>query len=334
MEHALPPPARAFQLITAYWNSQIVGTLARLGVPDALAGGPAPAAEVASRVGASPDALHRVLRAATVLGLVEDRGGAYALTPVGETLRSNVPGSMRDYAIAETDAGHWLSWGHLDDAVRRGERSSRGALGMEIWEWYAQHPKDAGFFAGAMGNLAAGLAADLAAAFEVGSKKVVDVGGAHGTLVAALVKSAPASRGVLLDLPHVVEGAAAAFAAQGLAGRIETVAGDFFVSVPEGDLLVLKQVLHDWNDDECRAILGRCAAATRPGARLAIVEMVIPDDGSPGPAQLMDVNMLVMLTGRERTRGQYAQLLATAGFRLERELPARGGFSILDAVRT
>jgi hypothetical protein len=335
MDHgSIPPPQQMFQMITGYWVTQIVGTLARLGIADSLADGPRTSGELAQGKELAAGPLYRLLRAAAMLGaLKESPRDRFQLTPVGETLRANVPGSMRDFAIAQSAPGHWLPWARLEDAVRTGERTTKAVLGTEIWDWYAAHPAEAAAFSGAMANLAALVADDVVRAVDLAGKRVVDVGGAHGTLLARVLQGAAGATGVLMDLPHVIEGARTAVAAQGLAQRMECVGGDFFERVPEADAFLLKQVLHDWDDAQCARILTNCARAARPGARLLAVEMVIADDGRPGPAPLMDLNMLVMLPGRERTRAEYAALLQGAGWKLSRELPLRGGFDLLEAVR-
>jgi len=182
-------------------------------------------------------------------------------------------------------------------------------------------------------DLSALVASEVAESFDFSAvRRVVDVGGAHGTVLATLLIRFPWLEGVVLDLPHVVPGARRALEAQGLAGRCRAVEGDFFAAVPPGgDVYLLKQILHDWDDAQCTAILRACARAMAPRGRVFVVEMVIPDDGAPGPAQLMDLNMLVLLPGRERTRAEYAALLSAAGLTLEGEIPNRSPFGVLVA---
>src|ERR1700681_81419 len=185
-----PPPARVMQMITGHWVSQLIGSLCRLGIPDALAEQPLTSAVIADKCGSNPGATYRILRAATGLGLFKEiRPDAFALTPLGDLLKSNTLGSLREFSIAQTDHAHWMAWGQLIDAVKTGERAAPKALGMEIFEWYEEHPQEAATFAGAMSNLAAMVAGEVVSVCDFSkAKKIVDVGGSHGTLLAAVLK--------------------------------------------------------------------------------------------------------------------------------------------------
>ena len=333
--HEISPPERMFQMITGYWVTQLVGTLADLGVADALAAKPSTPEALARQVGAEPHALARALRAATSLGLVtRDAQNVHTLTPLGETLRTDVPGSMRNMAIAQSAPGHWLPWGRFSDAVRTG--AGRHPLRWEtrIFVYYGKHAKEAAAFGGAMANLSGLVSSEVARVLDCrNASRVVDVGGATGVLVAALLMANPHLSGTLFELSHAVSEAKQALETAGLATRCDVVAGDFMTQVPEGDLYVLKHILHDWNDEQAKTILRNCVRAMRPGGRVAIVEMVIPDDGQPSPAELMDLNMLVMLPGQERTRREYEALLADSGLRFERLTETHSPFQIIEAVR-
>ncbi len=324
-----------FQYITGYWVTQLMGTAARLGLADRLEAGPLPVDELAAKVGANPEALYRVMRACTAVGVfTEQPGRAFANSALSQTLRANVPGSMRDMAIAQSSAGHWRPWERLEDAVKTGQRTTLPVLGREIFEWYGNHPEEAAAFSGAMHNLAALVASEVTKAIDFSSVgRVVDVGGANGTLVSAVLRAFPQPKGVLFELPHVVETAKKTLAAVGLAERCEAVAGDFFQSVPKGEVMLLKQVLHDWSDEQCVTLLKNCAASLPVGGRALVVEMIVSEDGKPSPAHLMDINMLVMLPGRERTYSEYAKLLGAAGLKAGRVLPTHSPFSILEATK-
>ena len=335
MNLAPPPPQQMMELITGYWRSQAVGVAARLAIADRLGGGPKTVATLAAETATNEAALFRLLRGLASFGVFEETvPRTFGLTPLAETLRSNVPGSMRDFAMAETAPGHWLPWGNLDEAVRTGERATPAALGCEIFEWYGTHPVEGAAFSGAMGNLSALAAQEVGRVLPLPEKAtVVDVGGAHGTLLAGVLNANPAARGVLTDLPHVIADAPRALAAMGIAGRAEAVAGDFFQAVPEGDVYLLKQVLHDWSDEQCVTILRNCARAMKPGGKVAVVEMVVPEDGTPSLAQIMDLNMLVMLPGRERTEAEFNALFQAAGLSAARVTPTHSPFSLVEAAR-
>lgn len=334
MDH-VPPPQQMFQHITAYWVTQLMGTAARLGLADCLEAGPLKVAEIATKVGAHADALYRVMRACTAVGVfTEQADKTFANNALSQTLCSNVPGSMGNFAIAQSAPGHWRPWERLTDAVRSGKSTAHAALGQEIFEWYGSHPEEAAAFTGAMHNLAALVAAEVTQAIDFSSVgRVVDVGGANATLVGAVLRAFPNTRGVLLDLPHVVEAVKKTLAASGLAERCETIAGDFFKAVPKGDVMLLKQILHDWNDEQCLTILRHCAESLPRGGRVLVVEMIISEDGTPSAAHLMDVNMLVLLPGKERTATEYSKLFAAAGLTPGRVLPTHSPFSIVEAIK-
>ena len=331
----IPAPQQMFQHITAYWVTQLMGTAARLGVADQLEAGPLAVNELAAKVGAHPQALYRALRACTAVGVfTEQAGQSFANNALSQTLRSNVPGSMRDFAIAQSAPGHWRPWELLTQAVRTGKSTATEALGSELWDWYGSHAEESAAFSGAMDNLAAQVAAEVTKAIDFSDVgRVVDVGGASGTLVNAVLRAYPQTKGVLLDLPHVVEPVKKAIAAIGLGERGEAVAGDFFKAVPQGDVMLLKQILHDWNDEQCITLLRNCAESLPKGGRVLVVEMVISEDGRPSPAHLMDVNMLVLLPGKERTATEYGKLFAAAGLKLERVHATHSPFSIVEAVK-
>jgi hypothetical protein len=333
-EHEMPPEAAVMQLVTNLWATQAVATFARMRIPDHLAAGARTAPELAAAVGANPDALFRLLRAVASVGVLSaDRDGRFALTPVGQTLRSDVPRSMRAFLVAETAPGHWLPWGQLEESVRTGKPATHKALGSAIWDYYAAHPEEGHDFSQAMSGMSA-LATDavLAAYSFDGARRVVDVGGAHGAFLGAVLGRLPDARGVLFDLPHVVDGAAPSLREAGVFDRTERVGGSFFESVPSGgDVYLVKHILHDWNDDECVRILERVRAAMAPDGRIVVVEMVIDPDGPPSPAALLDLNMLVMLTGRERSIVEFEALFRRAGLRLAKVAPTPSPFVVLEA---
>src|SRR5215218_9361399 len=280
-KHDVPPPVAMMGLITGYWVSQAVGVVALLGVADQLGEGPRSSNDPARAVGADPQALYRVLRLLASIGVFDEVSpGSFELTALGETLRSEAPGSVRNFAITETAPGHWLPWGRLPESVRTGRPMAREALGMELFDWYAQNPEEAGFFNAAMGNLSALAAGELVRVYDFsGVRTVADVGGAHGVLLAAVLRANPAARGILFDLPHVIATAGEVIAAEGIADRCDLVSGDFFDAVPDGaDLHLLKQIVHDWDDARATRLLQNCHQALAPGGKLLLVEMVVPAD--------------------------------------------------------
>jgi hypothetical protein len=327
-EQAGPPPQTAMmQMVMGMWVSQIVSAVAQLRIADLIAAGTNDVDGLARESGASAQTLPRLLRAAATLGVVTQTAPrTFALTPLGETLRTDVRGSMRDFVIAETAPGHWLPWGRLAETVRGGRSLSTETLGMPPWEYYAANPEERLSFARAMSNLSAIVSEQVAAAYQVGeAQTIVDVGGSQGVLLRGLLRGAPNARGILFDRPEVIANASAD-------DRVELVSGDFFTSVPQGaDVYALKSILHDWPDERCVEILKVIHRDSAPNARVIIVEMLLTD--APGPVTFMDLNMLVMLDGRERTADEYGELLREAGFAVERVVATPGLYSVIEARR-
>lgn len=328
------PTETMMQLITGYWVSQAVGVAAHLGIADSLAAGPSTSRELGEALGAHPASVYRLMRLLTSIGVfAQDGHDRFILNPLGETLLSEGAGSVRNFAITETAPGHWLPWGRLFDSVRTGQPMATETLGMELFDWYAQNPEEAGFFTAAMGNLSALAAAELVRVYDFsGAKKVIDVGGAHGVLLEAILSENPVARGILYDLPHVISTADQTIGA-GVKDRCELISGDFFKSVPEGgDVQLLKQIIHDWDEERASLVLANCRRALSPTGKLLLIEMVVPGDNRPDFAQAMDLNMLAILGGRERTEEEYRTLLQASGFRLERVIATHSPFSVIEAT--
>jgi hypothetical protein len=274
------------------------------------------------------------MRALASLGIFTMSGSEFALTPLGETLRTDVPGSMRGIAIAETDEPHWKSWGMFPKAIKEGRKMSAEALGTEVWDYYAKHPADAQEFSRAMTSISGMATGPVLASYDfTAATKLVDVGGAHGALLRGILEKHPQASGMLFDLPHVAESAKKVVESAGLAGRVEVVSGDFFKEVPaDADIYLLKHILHDWDDAKSVAILETIKKAMKPTSKILVVEFALPHDATPSPAHFMDLNMLVMLDGRERTSEQYGALFAKAGLRMSRFIQTPSPIGIAEAV--
>ena len=298
------------QMIRGYWVSQIVGTLARLEIADRLACGPLESSALAKAIECEPHATLRLLRAAVSVNssLAPLPDGRFGLAPAGELLRSDIPNSIRDFAVAMTAPGHWLPWGRLTEAIREGERQSVAALGLELFDYYAANLGEGSAFTGAMANYSAGVAGALAKALDTSPvNHVVDIGGASGTIIAALLEANPALRGTILERADVVPRAEAELLKLGLSSRCQVVAGDFFDSVPEADLYILKIILHDWDDQQSVNILRNCARAMRPNGRIVLVERLVPEHGEPGEGlRHLRPQHARPPPGRERTASEFA----------------------------
>jgi hypothetical protein len=321
------------QMLTGFCVTQIAGAVATFSIADHLANGPATAEQISKIEGIDPSAAFRLLRACASLGVVTFDGQAFRATPLLGTLRREVPGSLRDLAIVWSAPGHWLTWNKFQDAVRSGESQTVQALGATMWDYYAQTPEEGASFAQAMHGYTSGIAQEVGQVIDTSTAKLaVDVGGASGTLVHRLMMANPQLHGIILDLPAVVPSAVTAASALGLTDRSRALAGDFFTQIPEADIYLLKHILHDWSDGEALRILGVCRKAMRPGGRVIVIELLLGEIGEPGLPPLMDLNMMVMLTGRERTMSEYYALLKDAGLRPSKSTPIRSPMVVIEAV--
>ena len=339
----LPPRAAVSQMATGYWVSQAVRAMAVLSLADHLASGPRTAADLAEATGAHAPSLARLLRALVALGLCgREATGRFRLTPLGEAMRSDVPDSVRAWVLFITAPWVERGWEKLPEAVRTGEPTFPRVHGVGFWDYLGAHPEDGVLFDAALSGGASARAEALRASRDLSSiGTVVDVGGGQGRLLAGLLEAVPGLRGLLFDRPEVVTGADAVLRAAGVAERCTVVGGDFFASVPPGgDAYVLAQIVHNWPDAEALAILSACHQAMAPGARLWVIEQVLPPEDAPDPSEraglaLRDLNMLVLFGGgQERTEEEYRQLLGAAGFEEVAVIPAEGTpWSVVEAVR-
>lgn len=332
-----PPSALLMQTVYGPFVARCVWAVAELGIPDLLAERPRTPAEVATALDLHADPVGRLLGAMATTGVTAPAGeGAYANGPLGELLRSDVPGSLRDYVRYAWNLPLLRAWDRVLDVVRTGEPSFAAANGLPFFDYLAAEPELEDRFTAAMTALGAGGAEPLAAAIRPERfTSLVDVGGGAGLQLAALLRAAPDLRGVLLDLPSVVAQAPAVLGSRGVADRCEIVAGSFFDAIPSGaDAYLLRTVLHDWSDEEASRILERVAQAAAPGTTLLVAEVVLPDGNAPHPGRFIDMHMMVVLGGRERSETAWRDLLAGAGFAMTAVGPAGGPISLIEATRS
>ena len=332
----LPPSVTMLQMIAGFWLSRALYLAAKLGLADLLKDGSMQSEELAQLTGTHAPALYRVLRALASVGVfAEDDQGRFALTPLAATLRSDVPGSLRAFTISELGEDHYPAWGEVMRSVRTGETAFDHLFGMDVWRYRAQHPEEARIFDEAMASFSSIIHEAILRSYDfspIGT--LVDVGGGDGGLLASILKASPQMQGVLFDLPHVITGAQKRMEAEGLVERCQIVPGDFFASVPSGgDAYLLKWVIHDWDEERSVAILKTCHHAMAEHGKLLLVEAIIPQGNLPSFHKFMDLNMLVMTGGRERTEAEYRALLEAAGFRLRNIIPTQSEMSVIEAVR-
>jgi hypothetical protein len=333
-----PDRAALSTMLFGFFPAQVIRTLAALGVPDRLATGPLDTAGLADAIGADPQALGRLLRAAGGLGLLEgpqDAAGAWRLTPTGELLRTGVPGSMANIAQLFCGGDVWRAWGELEWSVRTGGVALERITGLTTFEYLDQDPQRLAVFTEAMAEGTRMAAPGAVASCDLdGVGTLVDVGGGNGTLLAAFLAAHPGLRGVLFDTPTGVRGAEHVLDT----ARAEVVTGDMFAAVPPGDAHVVKSVVHDWPDDRAVDLLTRVREAMPAHGRVFLVEPVLSADPAELPGQfgmlMSDLNMLVAAGGRERTLPEFTGLLVAAGLRLTDvvRFPPPTGYSAMVAV--
>ncbi len=337
----VPPSLALYQMAIGHYFSRALGLAAKLGVADLLKDGPRHYGELAKATGTHAASLNRVMRLLASAGVfAEQENGNFALTALGEYLRTGVSGSMRSSVLLFAGVGIQDNWKELEYCVQTGEPAfRRNSPHADPFAQIAQNPEQAKVFDEAMATFAPVTAAAIVAVYDFSAfGKVVDVGGGNGALLIGILKANPDLRGIVFDLPHAADKATNKIAEAGLESRCHAFGGDFFKEVPSGaDAYIIKHVIHDWNDERAVAILRNCHRAMRPEGKLLIAEGVYPpridqSDASRGAAAT-DVNMLVCTGGRQRSEAEFRSLYDAAGFRLARIIPTLATLSVIEGVR-
>ena len=301
------------RMVFDYWACWTLRAVADLSIADHLAEGGLTAAELAAREGSAPDTTLRLMRAAVSAGLVtEQADGRFGSTSLLATLRSDHPQSMRQLVLCMM--GNWLPWNQFERGIRDGNTPSTKAFGGTMFDYLAAHPDEAELFTAAMAGGTGQWGPAIADAIDTsGVQCAVDIGGANGSLLRLLQDKNPSLRGIIYDRPNIIEHAEAAIEQSGLTERTRVVGGNFFESIPSGDLLLLKFILHDWPDEQCVTLLQKCREALAPGGRIVVMEMIV---GEANPlAGLFDMNMFIMSAGRERSLEEFDALFKAAGLK-------------------
>ena len=336
LSDAMPADAQIMDIIfTNLVIARIVYIITKLGIPDLLRDGPCKSEELARATESHPRSLYRLLRGASNAGLLfESQDHAFSLTPLADALRTDTPGSMRGLVLYCGDSYYIQGFDALPYSIRTGKPSFDEVNGMGLFEYFRQNPKIGTIFDQAMTDMSHMEAPPVVKAFDFSTfHTLVDVGGGHGFLLATILKACPQLHGVLFDQPQVIEGARNRIETEDLLSRCDLVAGDFLHSVPEGgDAYVMKSILHDWDDEPSVLILKNCRRAMTEKARLLVIEEVVPQPGEPHFAKYMDLEMLMLNGGQERTTEEYAALFAQAGLKLSGVTPTEGLQSIIEAV--
>ena len=332
---SVPPHAVLIQIGTAYWGSQMLLVAAQLRLADRLDKGPRTSSDLAEDLGLDGRAFHRFLRSLAGMGvLTEVESGTFGLTPLGEALKKDAPGSAHATILTLTGNLCREAWGELLYSLKTGKTGLEKAFGQPLFEYLADRPAEASLFSETMVGFHGAEPPTVAEAYDFGRfASIVDVGGATGNMLAHILGKHDGPRGVLFDLPHVVADAPAFLESHGIANRVTIESGSFFEGVPVGhDAYILSHIIHDWNEDQCQTILQNCRQAIDPNGRLLIVEMVLPEGDAPHPGKMLDMMMLVGPGGQERTPTEYVTLLGKAGFELTKVVPTASAVSIVEAA--
>jgi hypothetical protein len=331
----LPPHAVLLNLANGQLATHAIAAAANLKIADILKDGPRSAQEIAELVGAHDRSTYRLLRALASIGVLEEQSGQmFSLTTVGDCLRTDLPGSLSGAAKFFGAGWHTTALSNLLHSVKTGESAFEQIYGEGVFEWLSKHKEEGACFNEGMTGLSKFDSEAVARAYDfAGLNKIADLGGGHGLFLAAILSANPGLSGLVYDLPGVVDGAKRVVTEAGLNSRCEVTAGDFFKTVPAGyDAYILKYILHDWDDDSCVTILKHCAKGLNPKGRVLVVEQVIPPNGEPSFANLIDLAMLTMTTaGRERTESEYVTLFAKAGLTFVRTVRTDSPASVIEA---
>lgn len=328
---------RAFMLVSGFRATQLVRAVTELRIPDLVADGPRSAADLAEATGVMTEPLQRALRALVSVGVFDEvEGGRFAATPVSDWFRDR-PGSMRGIALM-LPAESYRAFGDLMYSLKTGEPAFEHIYSMSRWEQLAQEPDESALFNSAMQFNTEAMRDAVASAYDfTGLLSVVDVGGGRGTLIAGLLKANPGLRGTVFDIDAGLVETEAYLKKEGVHDRCAVKRGSFFDHIPSGhDAYVLKNIIHDWNDEKAAVILANCRKAMGPERRLILIERIVParseDSAAARQVFMLDMQMMVMLGGRERTLEEFRALLESAGFQLTRVIPTESPFQLIEAI--
>jgi SAM-dependent methyltransferase len=325
-------PPVLFQMASAYWVSQAVYVAAKLGIADFLKSGPRPCSEIATLVGADQRSLFRIMRCLSSLGVFSHANkDSFALSPLGESLRSDIPGSLRAIIITLGEI-HYQACGALLHGVQTGSPSFEKVFGTSLFEYLAHRSEDADCFNDGMSDVGAMLAYAVILAYDFGHvSSIVDVGGGNGRFLEKVLELFPEINGTVLDCASAIDEALSS--GKQKSSHCSYVTGDFFVSVPTGaDLYILCGVVHDWDDDRAATILRNCRQAMPATGRLLLLEAVVPENDSMHFSKILDINMMAMSSGRERTGAEFNELLTAAGFKMVKIVATMAPQSLIEAI--
>lgn len=330
--NTIQPNQAIFQLITGYWISKSIYAAAKLGIADLLKDGSQSCEQLAQATGANARSVYRLLRALASVGIfTEEKPGYFALSPLGECLQTDCSGSMHSVAIALVEE-QFQAWGDFLYSIETGKTAFDHVYGMPIFQYYTEHPEQFKIFDAAMSETHGIKDRAVLASYDFSDiRTLVDIGGGKGGFISTILKAYPCLKGILFDLPRVIA-EVQPFTGE-LSDRLHQVSGDFFASVPIGaDAYILKRIIHDWDDEQAGIILHNCRKAIAENGKLLLVESVIPLGNDSCPAKFLDLHMMTVTGGMERTEAEYRYLLAEAGFKLTRIIPTAADVDVIEAI--
>jgi precorrin-6B methylase 2 len=331
----LPPQALLLDMLCGMMKTQAIHEAARLQIADLVKDGPKSTAELAEATGTDPASLYRLLSTLASLDIfVEVEPDYFAQTPLSNLLRPDVPGSMYDVTLIHGEQWQWRPWEAFSYSLQTGKPAFDSMFGEDLWNYFVKHPTHRERFQKAMAGFSAQVDMPIAIGYDFSSiHTLVDVGGGYGSLLTTILKANPAMQGILFDSPAVIEGARAHIEASGVANRCTLIAGDVLEGVPAGaDAYIMKQVIKDWDDLHCIRILSNCRQAMKRGGKVLVAEQVLLPGRAMSTSKLIDLQLMVVLSGRERYEAQFRRLFEAAGLQLSKIWPTKSLYSILEGV--
>ncbi len=331
----MPPEAVILQIGFGALMTQALYVAAKLGIADLLVEKPLSVSELAAKTETQERALYRVIRSLSGIGIFQEtEPKIISLTATAELLRSDVPNSMRNTAIFMGESWHWSVWGDMIYSVKTGKPAWAHVLSEDVFDYFNQNPEAAEIFNNTMTDMSKGTAPAIVEGYDFSDvNTLADIAGGHGYLLSQVLKANPNVNGILFDVPAVIEGADSLLQSEGIAERIEKVKGSFFESVPSADVYMMKHIIHDWDDERSVTILKNIHAAMNGDGKVLIIETVVPKGNVPHYSKLLDLEMLVSPGGVERTKEEFGDILAAAGFRLTGIIPTKSPMFIIEAVK-
>jgi hypothetical protein len=322
------PQEAMLNLISGFWIARSLYLAAQLGIADLFDDQPKTVAQLAAATHTDRRSLYRFLRVLGSIGILTESDQSFGLTPLGATLKTDSPGSMRYAVMAQMGEDHSMGWSNGLHSLKTGESAFDAAAGMSLWDYYAQHLEAGKVFSQSLSSTGTAIAQAVVASYDFSRfNTIVDVGGAQGSLISTIVQANPHLKGILFDLPEII-------ANLPVDQAIQPVAGNFFESVPMGgDAYLMRWIIHDWNDEKSSIILKNCYHAMPDQGKLLLLESIIPPKNEPSPVKFFDLIMLLMVGGQERTQEEYRSLLRSNGFELTRVIPTPSLISIIEAVK-